>query len=151
MPIFHSGRTSNSIKAGWQVSSTTGKNIWRVHLLSSVFRPTRARDHSVKTIVDAERFSIDPELVGKLKQLCRESRTTMFTAVFAVFSLLLSRYSGSQDVVVGSPVADRSHRETENLIGLFLNTIALRVDLTAQPSFRQLLRSGQAGFQGGPG
>ena len=55
------------------------------------------------------------------------------------FAALLGRYAGSEDLVIGTPVADRRHPETESLVGLFANTLALRVRLAAAPSFRELV------------
>src|SRR5262249_1844239 len=58
----------------------------------------------------------------------------------AAFQALLSRYSGQEDIVVGSPIAGRARVEVEGLIGFFVNTLALRGDLSGNPSFRELLR-----------
>jgi non-ribosomal peptide synthetase component F len=60
--------------------------------------------------------------------------------LLSAFQVLLSRYSGQQDVVVGSPIAGRTHRETEGMIGFFVNTLVLRTDLSGNPGFRELLR-----------
>ena len=55
------------------------------------------------------------------------------------FKVLLQRYTGQQDIIVGSPIANRPRAETEKLIGFFLNNLALRTDLSGDPSFRELL------------
>ena len=60
--------------------------------------------------------------------------------LLAAFQLLLHRYSGQDDIAVGSPVAGRSRAELEGLIGFFVNTLVLRGDLTGDPGFRELLR-----------
>ncbi|HEX6371120.1 MAG TPA: non-ribosomal peptide synthase/polyketide synthase [Longimicrobium sp.] len=80
------------------------------------------------------------ELAGRLRALGRREGATMYMVLLAAFQVLLSKYSGSADVVVGSPVAGRTRAETEALIGFFLNTLALRTDLSGNPTFRQLLR-----------
>jgi myxalamid-type polyketide synthase MxaE and MxaD len=82
-----------------------------------------------------------PEPLGRgVGELSVGENVTAFMVVLAVFTLLLSRYSKQEeDLVVGVNVADRPRRETEGLIGCFLNTLALRTDLTGDPSFRQLL------------
>ncbi|HEX3558083.1 MAG TPA: condensation domain-containing protein, partial [Pyrinomonadaceae bacterium] len=79
-----------------------------------------------------------------LRALSREAGVTMFVILLAVFKTLLYRYTGQSDVVVGTPVANRTRLETEGLIGFFLNTLALRTDLSGNPTFRQLLEHVQA-------
>ena len=59
--------------------------------------------------------------------------------LLAAFYVLLSRYTGQQDIVVGTPITNRTHAETEGLIGFFMNTLALRGDLSDDPTFRELL------------
>ncbi|HEX7242481.1 MAG TPA: amino acid adenylation domain-containing protein, partial [Longimicrobiaceae bacterium] len=82
---------------------------------------------------------IDAATAGELRALCRHEGVTVFMTLLAGFAVLLGRYSGEADVVVGAPVATRGRRETEGLIGFFLNTLALRTDLSGDPSFRELL------------
>src|SRR5258708_38864138 len=60
--------------------------------------------------------------------------------LLATFQALLWRYTGQEDIVVGSPVSNRVHHDTEKLIGFFVNTLVLRADFTADLSFRELLR-----------
>jgi amino acid adenylation domain-containing protein len=72
--------------------------------------------------------------------LCRTEEITLFMLMLAAFKLLLYRYTGNPDVVVGSPVAGRNHSKVENLIGCFLNTLVLRTDYSGNISFRQLLQ-----------
>ena len=60
--------------------------------------------------------------------------------LLAAFQLLLSRYSGAKDIVVGTPVAGRTRIETEALIGFFINTLVLRMDLSGDPTFKELLK-----------
>ncbi|MBE9059360.1 class I SAM-dependent methyltransferase, partial [Sphaerospermopsis sp. LEGE 08334] len=74
-----------------------------------------------------------------LKQLSQETGTTLFMTLLAGFVVLLSRYSGQTDVVVGSPIANRNRTEIEGLIGFFVNTLALRFDLSTEPNFEELL------------
>ena len=59
--------------------------------------------------------------------------------LLAAFKVLLYRYTGEEDVIVGSPIANRPQTETESLIGFFLNNLALRSDLSGNPSFREVL------------
>ncbi|MEW5928737.1 MAG: amino acid adenylation domain-containing protein [Gemmatimonadota bacterium] len=85
------------------------------------------------------RFSVDAELAAALRGLGRAEGATPFMAVLAAFQLLLSRYTGEEDVVVGTPVAGRTRPELEPLVGFFVNTLALRGDLAGDPTFRELL------------
>ncbi|HEY0783848.1 MAG TPA: AMP-binding protein, partial [Thermoanaerobaculia bacterium] len=81
-----------------------------------------------------------PELLGQLHQLAEGSAATLFMVELAAFQALLSRLSGADDVVVGIPVANRQRRDEEGLIGLFVNTLALRSrSLPADATFRDLL------------
>ncbi|MCP4661681.1 MAG: AMP-binding protein, partial [bacterium] len=79
------------------------------------------------------------ELSEALAGLSRRQGATMFMTLLAAFKILLSRWTGETDVVVGSPIAGRTHRELEGLIGFFVNTLVLRTDLTGTPAFDELL------------
>lgn len=79
------------------------------------------------------------ELLAGLIRLGRESGTTLYMTLLGAFQVLLSRYTGTTDICVGSPVAGRNQVEIESLIGLFVNTIALRTNLEGRPSFREVL------------
>src|SRR5205814_5128114 len=84
-------------------------------------------------------FELSEELLAALKGLAQQEGATLFMVVLAAFQVLLSRSSGQQEVVVGTPIAGRTRAETEGLIGFFVNALALRGDLTGNPSFRELL------------
>src|SRR5262249_23967516 len=85
------------------------------------------------------RFTVDRATRDALHQLGRAHNTTLFMTLFAAFVVLLYRYSGQTDIVVGSPIANRRRSELEGLLGFFVNTLALRVDLTGAPPFSTLL------------
>ncbi|HEX7243296.1 MAG TPA: amino acid adenylation domain-containing protein, partial [Longimicrobiaceae bacterium] len=87
----------------------------------------------------SERMELPAALLKRLRELGRREGATLFMVVLGAFQALLSRYSGSEDVVVGSPVAGRGRREVEELIGFFVNTLVLRTDLSGDPSFRELV------------
>jgi len=84
-------------------------------------------------------FLLPTVLTESLKQLGRAENATLFMVVQAVFSVLLARYAGQDDIVIGTPNANRQFAETEPLIGLFLNALVLRTDVSGNPSFRTLL------------
>ena len=84
-------------------------------------------------------FQLSQTLVAALKTLSQQAGATLFMTLLAAFQILLHRYTGSEDVVVGSPIANRNQAETEGLIGFFVNTLALRVDLSGNPTFTQVL------------
>jgi amino acid adenylation domain-containing protein len=87
-----------------------------------------------------EQMQLDGALVDGLAALGREEGATLFMVLLAAFQTLLHRYAGTDDVVVGSPIAGRTRPEVEGLIGLFVNTLALRTDLSGDPRFREVLR-----------
>ncbi|MBA2448198.1 MAG: amino acid adenylation domain-containing protein [Chloroflexi bacterium] len=81
-----------------------------------------------------------PEALSEaLKALSRREGATLFMTLLAAFQTLLARYTGQDDVVVGSPIAGRNRVEIEPLIGFFVNTLVLRTDLSGDPTFRELL------------
>jgi amino acid adenylation domain-containing protein len=84
-------------------------------------------------------FSISPSLTEELRELSRRAGTTLFMTLLGAFSVLLHRHSGEVDIVVGTPVAGRNRAEIEGLIGFFINTLPLRIDLGANPTFETLL------------
>jgi len=81
-----------------------------------------------------------PELTTKLKELAQGEESTLFMILMAAWQVLLMRYTGQEDIAVGTPIAGRTQTETEGLIGFFINMLVLRTDLTGAPSLRQLAR-----------
>src|SRR5262249_25496594 len=75
----------------------------------------------------------------RLRVVSRDAGASMFMTVFAVYTVLLGRYTGQDDIVVGTPIANRNRAETEGLIGYFVNTLVLRTDLSGDPAFAGLL------------
>jgi non-ribosomal peptide synthetase component F len=82
---------------------------------------------------------LSSELVEKLRGVSRREGVTLFMVMLGAFQGLLSRWSGQQDVVVGSPIAGRTRKEIEGLIGFFVNTLVLRTDLSGDPTVRELM------------
>ncbi|HVG43946.1 MAG TPA: condensation domain-containing protein, partial [Longimicrobium sp.] len=87
---------------------------------------------------------MDEELTAGLKALGRRQGTTLFMTVLAGWAAVLGRLSGQEDVVVGTPSANRGRAEIEGLIGFFVNTLALRVDLSGSPTVAELLEQVRA-------
>ena len=84
-------------------------------------------------------FRLPGELTGKLKELSRREGVTLFMTLLAAFQAQLHRYSGQEDIAVGSPIANRNREELEGMIGFFVNTLVMRTKLEGDPSFRELL------------
>lgn len=102
----------------------------------SVTRPRPA----VQTLTGrTESFELQTEVSRKLRQLCQQEGVTLFMLLLAAFKVLLYRYTGQRDLVVGTPIAGRNREELEGLIGYFVNTLALRTKLTDSMTFQELL------------
>jgi amino acid adenylation domain-containing protein len=135
--------------AHWQRSWLEGERLeaqlayWREQLAESPNllelpidrpRPAVQRYHGA-----SETFTLSRELTEHLQRLSRQEGATLFMTLLAAFKVVLARYSGAVDVVVGTPIAGRSRAELEPLIGFFINTLVLRTDLSGNPTFRELL------------
>ncbi|MEH2104792.1 amino acid adenylation domain-containing protein [Nostoc sp.] len=135
--------------AHWQRQWLQGKvletqlNYWQKQLAAVpplLELPTDKTRPSVQSFRGRSEFlELNQDLTQKLKRLSQESGTTLFMTMLAAFTLLLSRYSGQEDIIVGSAIANRNRRETETLIGFFVNTLALRTNLQGNPTFLELL------------
>ena len=102
--------------------------------------PTSRRRPAVQNHQGARHlFRLDRQVKEALEALSRQANATLFMTLLAAFQTLLYRYSGQADIAVGSPIANRTRRETEGLIGFFVNTLVLRGDLTGNPTFAELL------------
>jgi amino acid adenylation domain-containing protein len=104
---------------------------------------------AIRTFAGAiERFALPAPLTVAVHDLARREQATPFMVLLAAFTTLLHRYTGQTDVVVGTPIANRSRLETEGLIGFFANTLVLRTDLSGAPTFRELLGRVRTGALG---
>uniref|UniRef100_UPI001651ABD6 non-ribosomal peptide synthetase n=1 Tax=Streptomyces sp. or43 TaxID=2478957 RepID=UPI001651ABD6 len=134
--------------AVWQRQWLTGDVVdthtayWRDQLadLPALELPTdRMRPPVRSTDGAAVDFSVPAPAADALRALSRKSGVTMSMTLLAAFDVLLGWYTGSADVVVGTPVANRNRAETEDLIGFFVNTLVMRTDLSGDPTFTELL------------
>ncbi|HEY0143904.1 MAG TPA: amino acid adenylation domain-containing protein, partial [Thermoanaerobaculia bacterium] len=95
---------------------------------------------AVQSLAGATRtFTLDPSLSAQLKRLAETEGATLFMVLLAAFKTLLYRYTAQSDLCVGSPIANRQHGETEGLIGMFANTLALRSHVEGDDTFAALL------------
>ena len=135
--------------ASWQREWMQGERLenllgyWRKQLANapaSLELPTDRARPPIQVFRGTRRSMFIPRpLVDALKELSQKEGATLFMTLLAAFNVLLSRYSGQEDILIGSPIAARNRAELENLIGFFVNTLVLRTDLSGNPSFRQLL------------
>jgi amino acid adenylation domain-containing protein len=84
-------------------------------------------------------FPFSPALSQSLKTFCRAQQATMFMVLLAAFNVLFHRYTGQQEIIVGSPIANRNRKELEGLIGFFANTLPMRTNVSGELSFREVL------------
>lgn len=84
-------------------------------------------------------LSVSTEVTRKLKQLSQQSGTTLFTTLLTAFAILLSRYTHQEDLVIGTGIANRTSAQINPLIGAFVNTLSLRIQIPDNPTFRELL------------
>jgi len=135
--------------AVWQRKYLTGEvlenevGFWKEQLKSAAVMelPTdHARPVAPSYRGGIERLEIGKEVHEGLKRLGRREGATMFMALMAAFKVVLMRYSGEEDVSVGTAIANRTRREVEGLIGFFINTLVMRTDLSGNPSFRELVK-----------
>ena len=102
--------------------------------------PTDRPRRSVQTFRgSAFRIELPEALCNQLRASCRREGATLYMVMLAGFLTLLYRYSGQEDICLGTGIANRRSREAEQLIGMIINTLALRADLSGNPTFRDLL------------
>ncbi|MBY0220760.1 amino acid adenylation domain-containing protein, partial [Paenibacillus illinoisensis] len=95
----------------------------------------------VQRSFEGERISIEvgEELTQRLEQLAVETGTTLFMVLLAAYTVLLHKYTGQEDIIVGTPIAGRGHTDVEHVVGMFVNTLALRNRPKAEQTFTALL------------
>ena len=135
--------------AAWQREWLSGEvlenqlDYWRQRLqdLPLLALPTDHLRPAVQTFNGAAiTHSLPKELCTKLDRFSQQEGVSLFMTLLAAFAVLLNRYTGQEDIVVGSPIANRNHAELEGLIGFFVNSLVMRTDVSANPSFRELVQ-----------
>ncbi|SEC23103.1 amino acid adenylation domain-containing protein [Tenacibaculum sp. MAR_2009_124] len=107
---------------------------------SSLVLPFDYPRPSIQSTAGATLFvDLDEKLTSSLNALAKEEGVTLFMLLLAAFKVLLSRYSGQQDISIGTPIANRTQSDLEEMIGFFVNTLVLRSDLSGNPSFKEFL------------
>jgi amino acid adenylation domain-containing protein len=134
--------------AEWQRNWLQGESLdqqltYWVSQLAGAAKLTLPADHARPTVRSYRgahhSFTLSTDLTRKINELSKAEGVTIFMTLLAAFKVLLFRYTGEMDIVVGSPIAGRNRVETEKLIGFFVNSLALRTDLSGNPTFRQLV------------
>lgn len=87
----------------------------------------------------SQRISFEPEMIGQLEQACQQWQCSSFTLLFSAYALLLSKYSGQDDLLIAVPFANRSKKELEPMIGLFVNMLPIRIKLKSDMTFADVL------------
>ncbi|HEX8846857.1 MAG TPA: condensation domain-containing protein [Pyrinomonadaceae bacterium] len=135
--------------AAWQREWLTGERLdaqlsyWREQLAGAapvLELPTDRPRPLVQSSRGArQEFRIEEGLSRQLKELSQREGCTLFMLLLAAFQVLLYRYSGQEEISVGADIANRNRKETEGLIGFFVNMLVMRTDLSKTPTFRELL------------
>ena len=134
--------------ACWQRNWLQGKVLedqmayWRRQLrdLSVLHLPSDRPRPAVQTYRGATSpLQIPPALTQALEAFSQQSGVSLFMTLLAAFQTLLYRYTGQEDIAIGSPIANRHRSELEGLIGFFVNSLVMRSDLSGNPTFRELL------------
>ncbi len=136
--ITRSGNGAGSRESGWSGRSASGN---RCSAESPILElPTDRPRPPVQTYRGAAVPVLLPnELAGPLAEIGRREGATPYMVLLAGYAALLARYSGQEDISIGSPLANRTRVETEPLIGVFANSLVLRTDLTGSPGLREIL------------
>ncbi len=87
----------------------------------------------------AQELKLGADLLARIEHLCKQSDATLFMTLVAATATLLARVSGQEDIIIGSPVAGRDRVELEDVVGFFVNTLPLRIDVSGDPTFQDLL------------
>ena len=139
MPTSHTGSDSGSkgtcLATTELLATAIGGTSTMLKLPAAKPRPVVQTFRAARQIIELGR-----EVTEGLKALGRQTSSTLFMSLLAAFDVLLYRYGGQTDLLIGTPVANRNRLETEALIGFFINTLVLRIDLSGDPTFVEVLQ-----------
>ncbi len=135
--------------ANWQHEQLTGESLaellayWKQHLAGApalLELPTDKPRPAIQRYRGAQvSLRLPATLTQQIKAFSQQHGATLFMTLLTAWQMLLARYSGQEQIVVGTPIAGRTQVETEQLIGFFVNTLALRGDLSGDPTFQEFL------------
>ncbi len=144
LPVSYAEYVTRNASQQREARITQGLRYWKEHLAGAPQAIALPVDRPRPVVPDTRgavaQFSLSDELSGALQQLAQREGATLFALLLATYQLFLGRWCNQRDVVTGTVTAGRQRPETHGLIGLFLNTIAVRTDLSGDPSFLVLLR-----------
>ena len=133
----------------WQRSDIAGERFlrqaryWKRKLAGAALQLPMPTDHprpAVPTYRGGQlRVELPPQIVAALRAFCQAEGTTLYAVMQAVFQMTLSRHAGSDDFLIGSAVANRVARRTESMVGMFVNMVPVRCDLSGDPTWREFL------------
>jgi amino acid adenylation domain-containing protein/non-ribosomal peptide synthase protein (TIGR01720 family) len=145
-PLSHSLRDH----VAWQVQMLAGPEgrahweFWRDHLTGKLPVLNLTTDHPRPSVLTENgasvAFRLPDRLAQQLRQTAKEERCTLYTVLLTAFQILLHRYTGQEDILVGSPTTGRSQLEAANLVGYFVNPVVLRAELSGRLTFRECLQ-----------
>ncbi|MFI5866433.1 amino acid adenylation domain-containing protein [Streptomyces sp. NPDC051546] len=99
-------------------------------------RDGRPRAGAARGAAALHSFDVPAPVLARMEGLCRDTHSTPYMLMLAAFQIVLGRYTGTDDVLVGTPVAGRNRKEFQDTVGLFVNTLVIRADLSGNPAFR---------------
>ncbi|HET7233945.1 MAG TPA: amino acid adenylation domain-containing protein, partial [Longimicrobium sp.] len=135
--------------AAWERQTLSGERLraevewWRARLAGAPALLALPADHPRPAVQSyrgaVHRFTLPPQLARAVEAVAGRESASVYMVLLAAFQVLLARYAATADVVVGTPVANRARPELEGMVGCFVNTLALRTDLSGDPAFREVV------------
>lgn len=134
---WYNSRISKEGSNSWEYWESKLSGELPIIELSTDFQRPRIKSSNGRSI----RFEIDRETSAKFKRLCKKYQTSTFVGILGIIKVLLLRYTGQKDLIVGSPVSGRTHPSLDNLIGVFINTLPFRSQIDPNGSFVDVLQA----------